>query len=64
MISHYFTDRYISLGSTDALEDLLSESLMIYKSNQIETPEMIVKAYQYGTFSKVRKKAPTMTVCG
>ncbi|ORY95533.1 N-acetyltransferase B complex non catalytic subunit-domain-containing protein [Syncephalastrum racemosum] len=52
---HYFTDRYISLGSTDALEDLLSESLMIYKSNQVETPEMIVKAYQYGTFSKIQE---------
>ncbi|KAI8138978.1 N-acetyltransferase B complex non catalytic subunit-domain-containing protein [Fennellomyces sp. T-0311] len=52
---HYFTDRFISLGSLSDVEDVLLESLMIYKSNQVETPEMIVKAYQYGTFSKIQE---------
>ncbi|KAI9492083.1 N-acetyltransferase B complex non catalytic subunit-domain-containing protein [Zychaea mexicana] len=52
---HYFTDRFISLACLDEVEQLLLESLMIYKSNQVETPEMVVKAYQYGTFSKIQE---------
>ncbi|KAI9310584.1 N-acetyltransferase B complex non catalytic subunit-domain-containing protein [Dichotomocladium elegans] len=52
---HYFTDRFISLGCYDDIESVLLESLRIYKSNDIETPEMIVKAYQYGTFSKIQE---------
>ncbi|KAI7856841.1 N-acetyltransferase B complex non catalytic subunit-domain-containing protein [Circinella umbellata] len=52
---HYFTDRFISLSCLDEVEQLFLESLMIYKSNQVETPEMIVKAYQYGTFSKIQE---------
>ncbi|KAL1930984.1 hypothetical protein VTP01DRAFT_10121 [Rhizomucor pusillus] len=52
---HYFTDRYISLAGFDNLEDTLAESLMIYKSNELETPEMLVKAYQYGTYSKIQE---------
>ncbi|KAG0169915.1 N-alpha-acetyltransferase 25, NatB auxiliary subunit [Apophysomyces sp. BC1015] len=49
---HYFTDRYISLGCFDSLEQTFYESTMIYKSNETETPEMLVKAYQFGTYSK------------
>ncbi|KAI9486220.1 MAG: N-acetyltransferase B complex non catalytic subunit-domain-containing protein [Benjaminiella poitrasii] len=52
---HYFTDRFASLGCIDELEDILHESLLIYKSNEVETPEMLVKAYQYGTFSKIQE---------
>ncbi|KAJ8657138.1 hypothetical protein O0I10_007218 [Lichtheimia ornata] len=54
-MTHYFTDRFNSLGCNDEVEDVLLESLMIYKSNEVETPEMIVKAYQHGTFSKIQE---------
>jgi len=43
----------MSLGQFDQLADTLSMACSIYKANEIETPEMIVKAYQYTTFSKV-----------
>lgn len=33
---HYFTDRFNSLGCNDEVEDVLLESLMIYKSNEVE----------------------------
>ncbi|KAG2237856.1 N-acetyltransferase B complex non catalytic subunit-domain-containing protein [Thamnidium elegans] len=52
---HYFTDRVASLGCVNELETLLHDSLSIYKSNEVETPEMLVKAYQYGTFSKIQE---------
>ncbi|KAI8642749.1 N-acetyltransferase B complex non catalytic subunit-domain-containing protein [Parasitella parasitica] len=52
---HYFTDRFASLGCVDQLEALLYDGLSIYKSNEVETPEMLVKAYQYGTFSKIQE---------
>lgn len=53
-LTHYLTDRSIALGQFDQLADTISMACSIYKSNEIETPEMIVKAYQYATFSKVR----------
>ncbi|KAI8048031.1 N-acetyltransferase B complex non catalytic subunit-domain-containing protein [Gilbertella persicaria] len=52
---HYFTDRYASLGCVSELETLFYDSLSIYKSNEVETPEMLVKAYQYGTYSKIQE---------
>jgi N-terminal acetyltransferase B complex non-catalytic subunit len=33
---HYFTDRLISLGCANELESHLYESMMIYKSNDVE----------------------------
>ncbi|CEP15697.1 hypothetical protein [Parasitella parasitica] len=54
-ILHYFTDRFASLGCVDKLETLLYDGLSIYKSNEVETPEMLVKAYQFGTFSKIQE---------
>ncbi|KAI7864096.1 N-acetyltransferase B complex non catalytic subunit-domain-containing protein [Spinellus fusiger] len=52
---HYFTDRYITLGCHDEVENMLFEALSIYKSNDVETPEMLVRAYQFGTFSKIQE---------
>ncbi|KAL9537039.1 hypothetical protein MBANPS3_012138 [Mucor bainieri] len=46
---------FASLGCVDQLESLLHDGLSIYKSNEVETPEMLVKAYQYGTFSKIQE---------
>ncbi|KAI9013783.1 N-acetyltransferase B complex non catalytic subunit-domain-containing protein [Phycomyces nitens] len=46
---------FFSLGCLDEVEQSLYEGLSIYKSNEVETPEMLVKAYQYGTFSKIQE---------
>ncbi|KAI8336826.1 N-acetyltransferase B complex non catalytic subunit-domain-containing protein [Chlamydoabsidia padenii] len=52
---HYFTDRLVSLGCVNELESHLYESMMIYKSNDVETPDMQVQAYKFGTFSKIQE---------
>ncbi|KAL0097689.1 N-acetyltransferase B complex non catalytic subunit-domain-containing protein [Phycomyces blakesleeanus] len=52
---HYFTDKLFSLGCLDEIEQSLYDALVIYKSNEVETPEMLVKAYQFGTFSKIQE---------
>ncbi|OZJ06807.1 hypothetical protein BZG36_00101 [Bifiguratus adelaidae] len=54
-LMHYFTDRSEDLAFYDRTIDLLGENLQIYRSNEVESPEMLVKAYQYGTFSKVEE---------
>ncbi|KAH8549871.1 N-acetyltransferase B complex non catalytic subunit-domain-containing protein [Umbelopsis sp. PMI_123] len=54
-LTHYLSDRSISLGQFDQLAETLSMACSIYKANEIETPEMIVKAYQYATFSKIQE---------
>ncbi|CAO3589381.1 unnamed protein product [Absidia cylindrospora] len=52
---HYFTDRLISLGCVNELESHFYESMMIYKSNDVETPDMQIQAYKFGTFSKIQE---------
>ncbi|KAI8880386.1 TPR-like protein, partial [Backusella circina FSU 941] len=52
---HYFSDRFTSLGCSSDLKSVFHEALSIYKSNGVETPEMLVKAYQYGTYSKIQE---------
>ncbi|ORE08641.1 hypothetical protein BCV72DRAFT_303592 [Rhizopus microsporus var. microsporus] len=52
---HYFTDRFIPLGCSDDIESVLVDSMQIYRGNEVETPEMLVKAYQYGTYSKIQE---------
>ncbi|RUS28495.1 N-acetyltransferase B complex non catalytic subunit-domain-containing protein, partial [Jimgerdemannia flammicorona] len=54
-LSHYLTDRSHTLGFFDQAREMLSESLAIYRSNDVETPEMVVKAYQFATFSKIQE---------
>lgn len=39
---HYFTDRFNSLGCNDEVEDVLLESLMIYKSNEVEVSLLVM----------------------
>ncbi|CAO3630245.1 unnamed protein product [Cunninghamella blakesleeana] len=52
---HYYTDRLISLGCSNDLESHFFESLSIYRSNEVETPDMQVQAYKFGTFSKIQE---------
>ncbi|RUS21743.1 N-acetyltransferase B complex non catalytic subunit-domain-containing protein [Endogone sp. FLAS-F59071] len=54
-LSHYLTDRCVMFWFFDQAGEVLKESLSIYKSNEVETPEMVVKAYQFATFSKIQE---------
>ncbi|KAI9256943.1 N-acetyltransferase B complex non catalytic subunit-domain-containing protein [Sporodiniella umbellata] len=49
------TMTYISLGCVEEIESIFYDSLQIYRSNNVETPEMLVRAYQYGTYSKIQE---------
>ncbi|KAG0299446.1 N-alpha-acetyltransferase 25, NatB auxiliary subunit [Dissophora globulifera] len=54
-LSHFITDRVSSYGMfTEALSQLYSAH-EIYHSNESETPEMILQAYKYSTFSKIQE---------
>ncbi|TPX37325.1 hypothetical protein SeMB42_g06936 [Synchytrium endobioticum] len=43
----------LQAGTTNPVLRSLLRSLTIYSSNERETPEMIVRAFQYSTFSKI-----------
>ncbi|KAF9390051.1 N-alpha-acetyltransferase 25, NatB auxiliary subunit [Podila verticillata] len=54
-LSHFITDRAVSFGQfNDALNQLYGAH-EIYHSNEAETPEMILQAYKYSTFSKMQE---------
>ncbi|KAG0004483.1 N-alpha-acetyltransferase 25, NatB auxiliary subunit [Entomortierella chlamydospora] len=54
-MSHFITDRASSFGLfSEALSQLYSAH-EIYHSNESETPEMIMQAYKYSTFSKMQE---------
>ncbi|KAG0345202.1 N-alpha-acetyltransferase 25, NatB auxiliary subunit [Podila humilis] len=54
-LSHFITDRASTFGQFgDALNQLYSAH-EIYHSNEAETPEMILQAYKYSTFSKMQE---------
>ncbi|KAG0357764.1 N-alpha-acetyltransferase 25, NatB auxiliary subunit [Podila minutissima] len=54
-MSHFITDRAVSFGQfNDALSQLYGAH-EIYHSNEAETPEMILQAYKYSTFSKMQE---------
>ncbi|ORX47178.1 hypothetical protein DM01DRAFT_1339199 [Hesseltinella vesiculosa] len=52
---HYFTDRWVPVAQHIDLDLYLQQGLSIYKSNDIETPDMQVQAYKLGTFSKIQE---------
>ncbi|KAG0091882.1 N-alpha-acetyltransferase 25, NatB auxiliary subunit [Podila epicladia] len=54
-MSHFITDRAVSFGQfNDALNQLYGAH-EIYHSNEAETPEMILQAFKYSTFSKMQE---------
>ncbi|KAF9098341.1 N-alpha-acetyltransferase 25, NatB auxiliary subunit [Mortierella sp. AD031] len=54
-MSHFITDRATTFGLfNEALAQLYSAH-EIYHSNEAETPEMILQAYKYSTFSKMQE---------
>lgn len=52
-LSFVVSDLASTLGSFDESIILAVENLVIYQSNKRETPEMVIQAYRYGTFSKI-----------
>ncbi|RHZ56831.1 hypothetical protein Glove_396g53 [Diversispora epigaea] len=53
-LSHYLVERSFSLGAFEDATQACYDSLPIYRSNEIETPEMIISAYKFATFSKIQ----------
>ncbi|ORX87429.1 TPR-like protein [Basidiobolus meristosporus CBS 931.73] len=54
-LSHMIVESGADLGFSEDLVGVIYESLGIYSSNTTETPEMIVQAYKYGTYSKIEE---------
>ncbi|KAF9188792.1 N-alpha-acetyltransferase 25, NatB auxiliary subunit [Haplosporangium sp. Z 767] len=54
-LSHFITDRATSFGLFQEAMMQLYEAHAIYHSNEAETPEMILQAYKYNTFSKMQE---------
>ncbi|KAG0265354.1 N-alpha-acetyltransferase 25, NatB auxiliary subunit [Mortierella polycephala] len=54
-LSHFITDRATSFGLFQDAMMQLYEAHAIYHSNEAETPEMILQAYKYSTFSKMQE---------
>ncbi|KAK9767724.1 mitochondrial distribution and morphology, variant 2 [Basidiobolus ranarum] len=54
-LSHMIVESGADLGLSEQLVGVIYESLGIYSSNATETPEMIVQAYKYGTYSKIEE---------
>ncbi|KAF9576942.1 N-alpha-acetyltransferase 25, NatB auxiliary subunit [Mortierella alpina] len=54
-LSHFITDRASSFGLFNEALTQLYSAHEIYHSNEAETPEMILQAYKYCTFSKMQE---------
>ncbi|KAG0202620.1 N-alpha-acetyltransferase 25, NatB auxiliary subunit [Mortierella sp. GBA30] len=54
-LSHFITDRVTSFGQFNEALTQLYSAHEIYHSNEAETPEMILQAYKYCTFSKMQE---------
>ena len=50
---YLFCDDVAQLGFPQTAFECLMSSKTIYRSNQLETPEMLVQAFRFGTFSKI-----------
>ncbi|PKC15902.1 TPR-like protein [Rhizophagus irregularis] len=54
-MSHYICARSSSFAIYEDVTQACYDTLPIYRSNDVETPEMIVQAYKYATFSKIQE---------
>ncbi len=43
-----------SIATPEALDKLLQMTRSIYIANEVETPQMLAKAYENGSYTKVR----------
>ncbi|KAF9585291.1 N-alpha-acetyltransferase 25, NatB auxiliary subunit [Lunasporangiospora selenospora] len=54
-LSHFISDRSTAYAMTNEALSQLYSAHDIYRSNENETPEMILQAYKYSTFSKMQE---------
>ncbi|RIA93418.1 N-acetyltransferase B complex non catalytic subunit-domain-containing protein [Glomus cerebriforme] len=54
-MSHYICARSSSFAFYEEATQACYDTLPIYRNNEVETPEMIVQAYKYATFSKIQE---------
>ncbi|CAG8765236.1 10177_t:CDS:10, partial [Cetraspora pellucida] len=54
-MSHYIVSRSFSSGFFEESTQACYDTLPIYRSNELETPEMIVQAFKYMTYSKIQE---------
>ncbi|CAG8502005.1 8272_t:CDS:10 [Acaulospora morrowiae] len=54
-MSHYIVARSFSSGSFEEAIQACYDTQSIYNNNQSETPEMVVQAYKFATFSKIQE---------
>ncbi|KAG0380880.1 N-alpha-acetyltransferase 25, NatB auxiliary subunit [Mortierella sp. AD032] len=54
-MSHFITDRATTFGMFNEALTQLYSAHEIYHNNEAETPEMILQAYKYSTFSKMEE---------
>ncbi|CAG8631888.1 16374_t:CDS:10, partial [Dentiscutata heterogama] len=54
-MSHYIVSRSFSSGFFDESTQACYDTTPIYRSNELETPEMIVQAFKFTTFSKIQE---------
>ncbi|CAJ0748382.1 19699_t:CDS:10, partial [Entrophospora sp. SA101] len=54
-LSHYILARCLSFGFYEEANLLYVDTLSIYKNNELKTPEMVIHAYKFSTFSKIQE---------
>ncbi|CAJ0631868.1 3834_t:CDS:10 [Entrophospora sp. SA101] len=52
---HYILARCLSFGFYEEANLLYVDTLSIYKNNELKTPEMVIHAYKFSTFSKIQE---------
>jgi N-terminal acetyltransferase B complex non-catalytic subunit len=52
-VSYLFSEDLEFFGEYGIALMHFRDSMVIYDRNEIETPDMLIKAFQYGTFSKI-----------
>ncbi|KAI8833206.1 N-acetyltransferase B complex non catalytic subunit-domain-containing protein [Chytridium lagenaria] len=52
-LTHLFADKLEQIASPNDVLPRILMAMTIYKSNDTETPEMLVQAYNFGTYSKI-----------
>lgn len=54
-LNHIISDVAMSFGYPEEAFLLQQRNFQIYASNQRETPEMLIQAYQYSSYSRVEE---------
>ncbi|KAJ3114932.1 N-alpha-acetyltransferase 25, NatB auxiliary subunit [Physocladia obscura] len=52
-LTYIYADDFERIAPIDVAGQLVKKALAIYNSNEKETPEMLIQAYKFGTYSKI-----------